>query len=68
MKNDWKEEIIQQIKDCGQSLIDNAQNIVNDYKYSGKFVITCYVGNKGECPYINVETQFYPEKFIERHS
>ena len=24
-----KQEIIQNIKDCGQSLIDNAENIVN---------------------------------------
>ena len=30
----YKETIIQNIKDCGQSLIDNAENIVGDYKYA----------------------------------
>lgn len=66
MKNNWKEEIIQNIKDCGQSLIDNAENIVSDYKYTRGFTITCYVGERDEAPYISVDTSFYPEKLIER--
>lgn len=64
----WREEIIQQIKDCGQSLIDNAENIVSDYKYAKGFTITCYLGREGDSPRINVDTDFYPEKFIERYS
>lgn len=28
-----KEEMIQRVKDCGQEVIDHAENIVNDYKY-----------------------------------
>lgn len=68
MKNmSWKEEIIQNIKDCGQSLIDNAENIVSDYKYARGFTITCYVDERNEAPYISVDTTFYPEKLIERH-
>ena len=67
MKNNWREEIIQNIKDCGQSLIDNAENIVADYKYARGFTITCYVDEKGESPYISVDADFYPENFIERH-
>ena len=31
---DYKEKIIQNIEDCGQSLIDNAETIVGDYKYA----------------------------------
>ena len=65
--NSGKERIIQNIKDCGQSLIDNAENIVSGYKYARGFTITCYVDEKGEAPYINIDTDFYPEKFIERH-
>ena len=38
-----KQEIIQNIKDCGQSLIDNAENIANYYKYMTGIRITCYV-------------------------
>ena len=68
MENSWKEEIIQNIKDCGQSLIDNAEKIVSDYKFARNFTITCYVNERDRTPYICVDTEFYPEKFIERHS
>ena len=64
--NSWKEEIIQNIKDCGQSLIDNAENIVGDYKYAKGFTITCYVDERNEAPYISVDVSFIPEKFIEK--
>lgn len=67
MDNKYKEQIIQNIKDCGQSLIDNAENIVSNYKYVGEFTITCYVNEINEPPYISVDTTFYPEKFIERY-
>ena len=62
-----KETIIQNIKDCGQSLIDNAEKIVSDYKYARGFAITCYADERNEAPYISVDVSFYPEKFIERH-
>lgn len=64
---DWKEKVIQNIKDCGQSLIDNAEKIANDYKYTRGFTITCYVDEKDEAPYISVDGSFYPENFVERH-
>ena len=63
----WKEEIIQNIKDCGQSLIDNAENIVSDYKYAKDFTITCYVSERTESPYISIDAEFYPEKTVERY-
>lgn len=68
MSKNWKEEVIQNIKDCGQSLIDNAENIVSDYKYVREFIITCYVCEKDESPYISVDTSFYPEKTVERYN
>ena len=63
-----KEEIIQNIKDCGQSLIDNAENIANNYKYSysSEMVITCYPNDYDHGPFIRVEMTFAPEKFVER--
>ena len=66
MNMNWREEIIQNIKDCGQSLIDNAENIVSNYKYAKGFTITCYVDKGNETPYISIDTDFYPEEFIER--
>lgn len=63
----WREQIIQNIKDCGQSIIDNAENIVDGYKYVRGFTITCYVDGNEEPPYVSVNTDFYSEKFIERY-
>lgn len=63
---DYKETIIQNIKDCGQSLIDNAETIVGDYKYARGFMINCFVDVIDETPHISVDVDFYPERFIER--
>ena len=63
---DYKETIIQNIKDCGQSLIDNAETIVGDYKYARGFTITCYADERDEAPHISVDVDFYPEHFIDR--
>lgn len=63
---DYKETIIQNIKDCGQSLIDNAENIVGDYKYINGFMISCSVDKINETPYISVNVDFCPEHFIDR--
>lgn len=63
-----REEIIQNIKDCGQSLIDNAEKIVGNYRYLGDIVITCYVNEDDEPPRIFAENCFVPEKYIERNN
>lgn len=62
-----REEIIQNIKDMGQSLIYNAEEIVGNLKFLTDVTITCCVSEKGSPPYINVSTDFLPEKFIERN-
>ena len=61
-----REEIIQNIKDCGQSLIDNAEKIATDYKYKTDLTIMCNVSDGDRTPYISVCTEFIPEGFIER--
>lgn len=62
-----REEIIQNIKDCGQSLIDNAEEMVGNLKFLTDVTITCYISEKGYPPHINVSTEFLPEDFIERN-
>lgn len=64
-----KEEMIHRVKDCGQEIIDNAENIVNDFKYGTELNISCYINwcDNGETPRINIETEFIPERFIARH-
>jgi hypothetical protein len=60
------ETIIQNIKDVGQALIDNAEKIVNDYQYREGLTITCYVDEYERAPYIHVETEFVPENTVKR--
>ena len=62
-----REEIIQNIKDVGQSLIDNAEEMVGNHKFLTDVTITCYVSEKGRPPYISVSTDFLPENWIERN-
>ena len=61
------EELIQNIKDCGQSLIDNAESIVGDYEYLGEVKITCYPSVRDEGVHIEVSNIIYPENWVERH-
>lgn len=60
------ETIIQNIKDVGQSLIDNAEKIVNAYKYREGISITCYVDEYERAPYISVNVDFVPENTVKR--
>lgn len=61
-----REDVIQNIKDCGYYLIENAEDIVDRYKYRCATVITCYVDNNDRAPYISIDTEIIPEKFVER--
>ena len=60
------ETIIQNIKDVGQSLIDNAEKIVNAYRYRKGIYITCYVDEYEKVPYISVNVDFVPENTVKR--
>ena len=61
----YKEELIEHIKACGQSIIDNAEKIVEDYKFDTGTYIELHVGNCDNAPYISVTKDFIPERFIE---
>lgn len=65
-----KEEMIQRVKDCGQEIVENADNIVNDFKYGTDLTITCYLSwnEDGTTPKISIDTELIPEKFIKRLS
>lgn len=60
-----KEKLVQNIKDCGQSLIDNAEKIAN-YEYLKDLTITCYPMEDNCSPCININTDIIPEKFVKR--
>ena len=61
-----REEIIQNIKYVGQSIIDNAEKIATDYKYQTDLTIMCNVIDRDKPPCISICTEFIPEQFIER--
>ena len=67
MKDERNMKFVQLIKDCGQSLIDNAETMV-DYKYLKDVVITCRIIDYEAAPYIKVDAEYYPENFIKRYS
>ena len=63
MKND----IVQNIKDCGESLFNNAEKIASGLpEYANSLSLTCYPDEKDQAIYINVNYDFVPEKFVDR--
>ena len=67
VKDNYKEEMIQRIKDCGQYLIDNAATILGDEKYLRDLYLTCNFFDRSEPPYISINKDVIPDGFIERN-
>lgn len=64
-----KMDVVQNIKDCGQSLIDNAEKIVDGLpSYSRDLYLTCHPSEVEQAIYINVSYDFIPKEFINRVS
>ena len=64
-----KMDIVQNIKDCGQSLIDNAEKIVDGMPpYSRDLYLTCHPTEIEQAVYVNVSYDFIPKSFINRVS
>lgn len=60
-----REERIREMKECGQSIIDNAERIYGDYKYpQGMKIIIELDANK--LPSIQVIKNFHPEGLIDK--
>ncbi len=60
------EELIKQIKDCGQSIIDNAENILGDNRYFLTLNVNFTISrSKEQIPDIEIKRTFIPEKEVE---
>lgn len=62
-----REELIQRIKDCGQSIIDNAEKIYGDYKYSYGLTIICHPYEdvlQGDAPRIVIEKRLLQKNLL----
>lgn len=64
-----KEDLIKNIKYCGQSLIDNAEKMaaIASYKYWSGISICCYPAEDGCAPRINIDTDIIPEGFVDEY-
>lgn len=62
----YREELIKRIKECGQSLIDNAEDLVSNVNYLTDVYITCYMSDMQSAPTISINNTFIPEGFAER--
>ena len=60
------DELIQQIKNCGQSIIDNAESILGDERYFMRLNVSFDILRlKVQVPNIEVKREFTPEKEFE---
>lgn len=58
-----RDDFIRAIKDCGQSVIDNAENIYNSFEFSSNGVEINIVVTDKAIPSITVIKEFLPERF-----
>ena len=61
-----KEDLIKNIKYCGQSLIDNAETIASS-TYWRDISIHCYPSDDGRVPRINIDTDIFHEEFLNEY-
>lgn len=59
-----RENRIQQIRDCGQSIMDKAETIFGDYEYPTNLQIIINV-EVNEIPTIEVRQEFYSKTMID---
>jgi hypothetical protein len=59
-----REERIQQIKDCGQTIIDKAESIYGDYDFPTSLTVTIEMSMR-EFPTITVKREFYSKVMLE---
>lgn len=61
-----REERVQQIKDCGQFLIEKAETLCGEYLSQGSLRIVIEMNRSELEPKMTVERNIVPDTFIER--
>ena len=59
------EKLIEKVKNCGQTIIDNAESIVGDYKYQTEICVMFTIGMSNDPIEISAEQRWIPEAEIE---
>lgn len=65
MEHTGIKNVVEQLKECGESIILNAESIVGSERYATDIIVTIKLSG-GEAPVINIDRDFLPEKFVER--
>ena len=61
-----RNELIEQIKNCGQSIIDNAESILGNERYFESITVIFDINrNRNWMPDIQIQRRFIPESEIE---
>lgn len=61
-----RDEFVQQIKECGQSIIDNAEMIYNHFQFPTEGLMIEIDVDRDRAPTITVVKKFIPETFCQR--
>lgn len=59
-----RDDFIKVIRDCGQSVIDNAEKIYNNFEFSSNGVEIKIDVDSHSIPHITVVKEFLPEHFV----
>lgn len=66
---DARKRLIEELKDCGQDLIDRAENFIGDIDWMTDFSIDIRFNVAGEeAPTITVSREYYPKPMVKRYS
>lgn len=61
-----REELLTQIKNCGQSIIDNAESILGNERYFMRVNVSFDILRlRAEIPILEIKREFTPEKEFE---
>lgn len=61
-----REELVQNVKDCGQALIDNAESIVGNEEFMTSLDVWCTIAGN-DFPEISIDRKFIPDNIINRN-
>ena len=64
-KLNYHERLIEDLKDAGKSIIDNAESVIGSEKWLHQVRVMITL-NPSEATMINVDRDFYPEGMIDR--
>lgn len=68
LNSEIRERLIQELKDCGQDLIDRAENFIGDNDCMTDLSIDIRFSIVGEeAPTITVSREYYPKPMLKRY-